>query len=316
MKRILTFFYFVLVLVFSSCDNSGLNRIPLIQSFASSRSEIQSEESCELSCTATDPDKDQISYQWSATGGSFESTTGSSVNWIAPKVSSEKKYTITVEVTDAKGGSASQSIELTVTPKTWKSIDDFESYQINVWPEDWTASANATENAENYIDDHAHSGDQSLRLHGVEGGCRASIALNSLPLTPPFTLKLSIFNGFENLSGCHPHRGKVSLRKGTYWDNPARTLIKFNGNRDIMGAGETPLVDYEISKWYEFQISYELNSENMVEIHYWIDGDYKGFDIVPAHSEESEMTNISLEALEGTVWYDDIEIKSGSTRPT
>lgn len=300
-----------------SCESTGLNKSPIIQSLTASRVEVPAGESCQLSCTATDPDGESIRYRWSATGGSLETTTGSPVRWVAPEVSSEKTFTVSVEARDTKGATASQSIELTVTPKTktWKTIDDFESYTVNEWPGDWTASANATDHSENYIDDHAHSGSQSLRLYGVVDGCWAAIALHSLPVDPPFTLKLAVFTIYETLTGCHPHRAKVMLRKGTSWDNPSRTLIKFKGNRDITGTSGVSLGTYEVSNWYELKVSYRINTDNKVEIHYWIDGDYKGFSIVSQHAEESGMTNLGLSAPEGTAWFDDIQIKSGAEMP-
>jgi len=57
--------------------------------------------SCQIVCNATDRDGDELSYNWSASGGNI-SGTGASVNWTAPD--SEGSYDVTVIVTDDRGG--------------------------------------------------------------------------------------------------------------------------------------------------------------------------------------------------------------------
>ena len=57
--------------------------------------------SCQIVCNATDHDGDELSYNWSASGGNI-SGTGASVNWTAPD--SEGSYDVTVIVTDGHGG--------------------------------------------------------------------------------------------------------------------------------------------------------------------------------------------------------------------
>ena len=57
--------------------------------------------SCQIVCNTTDRDGDELSYNWSASGGNI-SGTGASVNWIAPD--SEGSYDVTVTVTDGRGG--------------------------------------------------------------------------------------------------------------------------------------------------------------------------------------------------------------------
>lgn len=52
--------------------------------------------------TAADPDGDSLNYNWSADGGSFDSTTIPNTEWKAP--STAGNYNITVVVDDGKGG--------------------------------------------------------------------------------------------------------------------------------------------------------------------------------------------------------------------
>ena len=57
--------------------------------------------SCQITCNASDGDGDELSYNWSASGGNI-SGTGASVNWTAP--GSVGSYNVTVTVTDGRGG--------------------------------------------------------------------------------------------------------------------------------------------------------------------------------------------------------------------
>jgi len=56
--------------------------------------------SIQVTCTASDPDGDELSYEWTTTGGSI-SGTGTAVNWTAPE--EVGAYNITVAVIDGHG---------------------------------------------------------------------------------------------------------------------------------------------------------------------------------------------------------------------
>lgn len=66
----------------------------------------------EIVCEAEDPDGDELTYSWSANGGTIDGQ-GPVVNWIAPETPGE--YNIAVLVNDNQGGTATQSVTITVT---------------------------------------------------------------------------------------------------------------------------------------------------------------------------------------------------------
>jgi hypothetical protein len=66
----------------------------------------------QVTCTATDPDNDELSYEWTTTGGHI-SGTGAAVNWTAPQ--EVGTYNITVVVKDGYGGEDIRKIPLSVT---------------------------------------------------------------------------------------------------------------------------------------------------------------------------------------------------------
>lgn len=60
-----------------------------------------------IQCTAQDPDGDNLSYLWRATGGKITGE-GNTVAWTSPGVNGD--YTVTVVVTDSRGDKAEVSI--------------------------------------------------------------------------------------------------------------------------------------------------------------------------------------------------------------
>lgn len=90
------------------------NHAPRILSLTADRLEVPVGQSTRISCTAVDTDGDNLSYRWSASGGTIQGD-GSEVVWLAPEAPAE--YTVKVTVTDGNGGQASQSLTLTAFVK-------------------------------------------------------------------------------------------------------------------------------------------------------------------------------------------------------
>ncbi len=101
----------------NNSDPIQQNSPPSSPNITVGKSTLQSGESTNLSATVNDPDGDPITYSWNATGGSFNSTTQTSVVWTAPAVSSSQTYTITLIVSDNRGASNNNSINIVVTPQ-------------------------------------------------------------------------------------------------------------------------------------------------------------------------------------------------------
>ena len=78
------------------------NRQPLIQQINGSSDWSPLTEG-QFTCIAIDPDGDEMTYTWTADNGTI-SGDGATVTWISPATMG--KYTVTVEVSDGKGGEA------------------------------------------------------------------------------------------------------------------------------------------------------------------------------------------------------------------
>ena len=87
------------------------NEPPVISSLTASEEQITPAGICQVECIASDPDEDELSYTWSASGGDIDGE-GSVVIWIAPDEPGD--YTITVDVTDGRDGEATAQLTISV----------------------------------------------------------------------------------------------------------------------------------------------------------------------------------------------------------
>jgi hypothetical protein len=84
---------------------------PTIASLIASPGWATPSSTIQITCTASDPDHGQLSYDWSADGGTI-SGNGSAVNWTAPDAAGA--YDITVVVRDGYGAEATGRLGLSV----------------------------------------------------------------------------------------------------------------------------------------------------------------------------------------------------------
>ncbi len=111
----------------SSC--TLLNKAPVISSLEAEKDCLCATESCEIRAVAYDPDGDELSYQWRATGGNI-SGQGATAIWTAPDNSDT--YTITVEVTDGRGGRSEMQLSLGVVPNTPPAVESLAAKRARV----------------------------------------------------------------------------------------------------------------------------------------------------------------------------------------
>ena len=100
--------------------NVVVNQPPVIGKLFSEWQQVQKAMAAPIECFASDPDGDKLSYSWSATGGNI-SGGGAAVTWVAPNTYGT--YTITVTVTDGRGGQATRSIDIDVACCKVKATD-------------------------------------------------------------------------------------------------------------------------------------------------------------------------------------------------
>ena len=93
-----------------------VNEMPIISSLAlATQGEINPEGITQIQCDALDPDDDELSYTWSADGGTIYGS-GATVSWTAPALTGT--YTINVEVSDVNDIVTDQLIIAVLAPTT------------------------------------------------------------------------------------------------------------------------------------------------------------------------------------------------------
>ncbi|MFH1228576.1 MAG: LamG-like jellyroll fold domain-containing protein [Planctomycetota bacterium] len=187
--------------------------------------------------------------------------------------------------------------------------DGFETYTAGSFPSaNWVSDA-AGGSVDNTV---AYSGSQSLKMIGVIGGSWGGLAYRPLQTTTPYDIELYLRNGSEALSGAHPDRGYVGLRKGTSWTNPSRQFLQARGTgvMEFYKVDGTVLTttNYTTNTWYKIKIGYERPDASTVKITYWLNDIYIGMNTGAASAEENNLTNLDLTCQEGSAWFDDVKI--------
>ena len=107
----------ILVVTSSACiltPKPASNQPPIISSLEAQYINVYPLANSEIQCVASDPDGNQISFNWSCTGGSL-SGVGSSVTWEAPN--SYGDYHVMAIVKDSEGGSDQATLTLSVVSR-------------------------------------------------------------------------------------------------------------------------------------------------------------------------------------------------------
>ena len=109
------------VLLLASSCTTPTNHRPTITSLEADADWTLPSGTLQVTCTASDPDGDELSYEWSTTGGDI-SGTGAVVNWTVPE--EVGVYDITVVVNDGHDGEDARSVTLSVTLGTPPIIEN------------------------------------------------------------------------------------------------------------------------------------------------------------------------------------------------
>ena len=91
----------------------GANRPPVIESLVTDKAnnKMLKGTSCSITCDATDPDDDRLSYAWSTARGTI-SGNGATVTWTAPNEAGT--FPVMVTVSDGNGGVTSRTVNITL----------------------------------------------------------------------------------------------------------------------------------------------------------------------------------------------------------
>jgi hypothetical protein len=112
-KRLTTIILIVAAAIAIAITSDALlaNHQPVIASLEAEPEGVLPAGSCQIVCTASDPDGNELSYNWSASEGHITGT-GPEVTWTAPYFTGS--YNVTVTVTDGRGGEDTDQITIAV----------------------------------------------------------------------------------------------------------------------------------------------------------------------------------------------------------
>ncbi len=125
-KQFIGFILVLLLSMFGGIYFTGCsvpNRAPVIDGLYA-QANLSGGQKTGVVVVASDPDGDEITYQWSAPRGII-SGEGPRITWTAPLASGA--YTVTARVTDGDGGEATMTITLSVMPNDPPVIVSLES---------------------------------------------------------------------------------------------------------------------------------------------------------------------------------------------
>ncbi|MFW6125695.1 MAG: helical backbone metal receptor [Chloroflexota bacterium] len=110
-----TLLLFALLLVVALATACASNDTPAVTSLTAHPPSLLPGETTDMTCVASDPDGDTLTYSWSADDGTI-SGVGSQVNWIAP--GDAGTYAITVTVSDGQGEEVHETCYVVVAAPT------------------------------------------------------------------------------------------------------------------------------------------------------------------------------------------------------
>ncbi len=100
----------------SSGTQQPTNHSPIVSASATPSPVVMGQPT-QLSAAASDADGDPLSYSWTQTSpgspqGSFGTPNSKSTDWTAPTVSAATQFTLTVTVSDGRGGTAAANVKV------------------------------------------------------------------------------------------------------------------------------------------------------------------------------------------------------------
>ena len=108
-------------------DEQTENHPPTISDLSADSPSVNVDQTTTITCIASDPDGDPLTYKWTVNAGSFEGdTSGPSVTWKAPSTA-DIYIVVGCEVSDGEGGEDSESRNIIVTEPDDNDEDKIEN---------------------------------------------------------------------------------------------------------------------------------------------------------------------------------------------
>jgi len=104
------------VKILMSINEDDTNHPPVISDLSADPPSVDIKQTTTITCVASDPDGDPLTYHWTKNGGAFiGSTSGPSVTWRAPSTTDIFYIVVGCDVSDGKGGEDTETLNIVVT---------------------------------------------------------------------------------------------------------------------------------------------------------------------------------------------------------
>jgi len=283
----------VIALLLAGCCPIA-NNAPQITSLSADPATVDPEADTTISCVATDADGDTLTYAWSYSGPAVGSIsgTGSTVEWTVPET--EGAYTVSVTVSDGKGGTDEGSCAVTVEVSVTTGSVDVKSDPAGATVYlDGADTGNITP----YVLTDVDEGDHTLKLSreyrkdraetiSVEAGETTYVNWDLDPAPPQTaTIQPEAAEGKDAwVTDSVPEMnfgGSGTLEVGQDGGQKSRSYIRF----DLPGLPATAVVtDAGLGLWYWYTTSPVVTTINAYQVtEGWAENTVT-WDDQPAHS--------------------------------
>ena len=186
----------------------SINQMPSIQYFTATPRKMDLDSTSILTCFASDPDEDTLSYNWKSTKGIIIGK-GSTVQWSAPGVAGN--YFISCTVDDNHGGIVSDSIGV--------EVRDFSNQQSGQLVADYPFNGNANDVSGNNNNGTVHNATLTNDRFGKANSAYYFNGTNSfiqVPSTSSLNFQKSITINFWMKVSSLPNREQYVISHGNY----------------------------------------------------------------------------------------------------
>ncbi len=246
----------LLLIYYVGCDgddpNGPDNHPPSINNLTSSPDTTFVNDTCSITCEATDADGDALTYTWTAAEGTILGT-GSGVDWYAPDTAGI--YYVKCTTSDGRGGSDTDSLDIVVRAEPMPSAGLVAHYPFNGNADDESGNGHdGTIFGANMVNDRFGNPNKALSFDGndrIDVPDNPDLTFGSDPFTISVWAQLSAFGADGGYYLMGHDEGGGNTNKWIIWFGNASITFIIGPSPGWIYLGPAP---FQLGKWYHLVI--------------------------------------------------------------